>query len=192
MKVKGFTLVEAIITIVILAIIAAVLFPFFARPRENVHRPTCASNLKQIGLGLMQYIQDYDEQYPPTRNASGGWAELIYPYVKSDQIFHCPAAKSGASKTTDYFFNARLSGVAAKDIAAPNLTLAMGDGLVNQSLDTSITQLPASWRDDSKSPAHRHLQSAYYAFADGHVKALKPAQVTTEKPSKLQPTFLVK
>jgi prepilin-type N-terminal cleavage/methylation domain-containing protein len=62
---RGFTLIELLVVIAIIAILAAILFPVFARARENARRTSCMSNLKQIGLGFMQYTQDYDEKFPP-------------------------------------------------------------------------------------------------------------------------------
>src|SRR5687768_5924591 len=63
---KGFTLIELLVVIAIIAILAAILFPVFARARENARRSSCQSNLKQIGLGFAQYTQDYDEKMPIT------------------------------------------------------------------------------------------------------------------------------
>ena len=62
---KAFTLIELLVVIAIIAILAAILFPVFARARENARRTSCMSNLKQMGLAAMQYVQDYDEFYPP-------------------------------------------------------------------------------------------------------------------------------
>jgi prepilin-type N-terminal cleavage/methylation domain-containing protein/prepilin-type processing-associated H-X9-DG protein len=62
---RGFTLIELLVVIAIIAILAAILFPVFARARENARRTSCLSNLKQVGLGFAQYLQDYDESYPP-------------------------------------------------------------------------------------------------------------------------------
>ncbi|MDF2440635.1 MAG: hypothetical protein JWN98_1619, partial [Abditibacteriota bacterium] len=88
---KGFTLIELLVVIAIIAILAAILFPVFARARENARRTSCQSNLKQIGLGIMQYTQDYDERMPAryTGNETQSWRRVIYPYVKSTQLFAC-------------------------------------------------------------------------------------------------------
>lgn len=96
---QGFTLIELLVVIAIIAILAAILFPVFARARENARRSSCSSNLKQIGLGLMQYVQDYDEIMPMnnTNEAAGGiWMDKIQPYIKSYQLFKCPSDSSAA------------------------------------------------------------------------------------------------
>ena len=116
---KAFTLIELLIVIAIIAILAAILFPVFARARENARRSSCMSNLKQMGLGTMQYTQDYDEKLyphrfnstpnplmsvnggPATTGVTGGatgkifWISLLQPYVKSYQIFVCPSNPKG-------------------------------------------------------------------------------------------------
>ena len=98
---QAFTLIELLVVIAIIAILAAILFPVFARARENARRSSCTSNLKQIGLGLIQYSQDYDEKQPldqfgPDNDISGfggryKWMDAAYPYIKSAQIFNCPS-----------------------------------------------------------------------------------------------------
>lgn len=95
---KAFTLIELLVVIAIIAILAAILFPVFARARENARRTSCLSNIKQIGLGVMQYVQDYDEMYPMAYNGgnpSGSqyWNEVLQPYVKSTQVFRCPSSQ---------------------------------------------------------------------------------------------------
>lgn len=100
LKKRAFTLIELLVVIAIIAILAAILFPVFGRARENARRSSCQSNLKQIGLGILQYVQDYDETYPqryfggipegPGRQANS-WRRSIFPYVKSTQLFQCPS-----------------------------------------------------------------------------------------------------
>jgi prepilin-type N-terminal cleavage/methylation domain-containing protein/prepilin-type processing-associated H-X9-DG protein len=119
----GFTLIELLVVIAIIAILAAILFPVFARARENARRASCQSNLKQIGLGFAQYTQDYDEHYPvyiPSNGVSGarpyGWADALDPYLKSTQIFQCPSESTGpvaspeSSGYTDYAYNLWIGG----------------------------------------------------------------------------------
>ena len=114
---SAFTLIELLVVIAIIAILAAILFPVFARARENARRSSCLSNMKQLGLGWLQYAQDYDERGPigqssdalghPTFDTGSpafikygigdGWGGQIYPYVKSRQIFTCPSDTSTAT-----------------------------------------------------------------------------------------------
>jgi prepilin-type N-terminal cleavage/methylation domain-containing protein/prepilin-type processing-associated H-X9-DG protein len=105
---RGFTLIELLVVIAIIAILAAILFPVFARARESARKTSCASNLKQIGLGWLQYAQDYDERVMPlgTYISSGNgdywWGKVrggvldagqgfLQPYMKSAQLQACPA-----------------------------------------------------------------------------------------------------
>ena len=110
---KGFTLIELLVVIAIIAILAAILFPVFAKAREKARQITCASNLKQIGIALLAYSQDYDEilpnswmvtpgnSYPPSGTSAGAWKWMdeAYPYIKSTGVFHCPddAGQNGGS-----------------------------------------------------------------------------------------------
>ena len=104
---RGFTLIELLVVIAIIAILAAILFPVFAKAREKARQSSCLNNVKQITLGLMQYTQDYDERftggasthwgdvgtgYPGYPNQPyGGYVDAIYPYVKNVQVFICPS-----------------------------------------------------------------------------------------------------
>jgi prepilin-type N-terminal cleavage/methylation domain-containing protein/prepilin-type processing-associated H-X9-DG protein len=113
---KGFTLIELLVVIAIIAILAAILFPVFARAREKARQASCSSNLKQLALGMLMYAQDYDDTHVMYRYASGrywstegpvdgwnyhssygysnSWPTFIYPYVKNTQIFLCPSTRS--------------------------------------------------------------------------------------------------
>ena len=98
---RGFTLIELLVVIAIITILASILFPVFARARENARRSTCQSNLKQIGLSFAQYVQDYDEvlPYTVTHATQAGafftnrtvWGDVLQPYTKSVQLFICPS-----------------------------------------------------------------------------------------------------
>src|SRR5881398_2775644 len=98
---QGFTLIELLVVIAIIAILAAILFPVFAQAREAARKASCASNLRQLGLGMSMYIQDYDERFPswswgPNNNngnaeAMTHWHYAIFPYVKNVGIYACPS-----------------------------------------------------------------------------------------------------
>ena len=98
----GFTLIELLVVIAIIAILAAILFPVFARAREKARQASCSSNLKQIGLGMHMYASDYDGCLPTNgvNYTSGGiwqngsWADVIAPYVKNGQIYVCPSVRN--------------------------------------------------------------------------------------------------
>lgn len=100
MKSHAFTLIELLVVIAIIAILAAILFPVFAQAREKARAITCISNEKQIGLGLAQYVQDYDETYPydhyaPTPTTDLNWFGAIYPYVKNGALWSGTTSASG-------------------------------------------------------------------------------------------------
>jgi len=90
----GFTLIELLVVIAIIAILAAILFPVFARARENARKSTCQSNLKQLGMAAMQYAQDYDEIYPAVYRRMPDlywWGDMLQPYIKNYQVLVCPS-----------------------------------------------------------------------------------------------------
>ncbi len=158
---SAFTLIELLVVIAIIAILAAILFPVFARARENARRSSCQSNLKQMALGFKQYTQDYDEKFVPgvgnntvatTIAAGSGWVLELQPYIKSIQIFQCPSEPTPGSDNpntpnpgtpgvgfSDYYMNSSLNdngttatGGAVTAGAAANTTVNYHNGGINE------------------------------------------------------------
>ncbi|HOM82910.1 MAG TPA: DUF1559 domain-containing protein [Armatimonadota bacterium] len=190
----GFTLIELLVVIAIIAILAAILFPVFARARENARKSTCQSNLKQMALAAMQYAQDYDEtlmrtNISPATNVYYGWAWMLQPYVKNTEIFTCPSkpsAKWNGSATTfsgfgyGYFAiqntnnngGASLSERALASIASPSDVIMFGDSSATNNwyvIDWDDIRMD----DNGEVSEARHSEGANFAFVDGHVKWLK-------------------
>lgn len=211
-KNQGFTLIELLVVVAIIGILAAILFPVFARARENARRASCMSNLKQIGLGMMMYVQDYDGHFPgamvgipgapsgsgrvvcPTDNGkpcglfvtttSGytkhfkSWMDVIYPYVKSTQLFVCPSAGDPES-VPSYGYNRGINRWGLGSSPVTQSQIEQGAELV-MLMDCHYSYAPfalntgtttGSWYGRSGDKRFvPHFQGANFAFADGHVK----------------------
>ena len=167
-KHNGFTLVELLVVIAIIAILAAILFPVFARARENARKASCLSNLKQIGLAGLQYSQDYDERVMPVSLSGGGtktfywWGSydsatttlnqkegLLQPYMKSEQIQVCPSFENklrAALGLTGYAYNQKYlhpfgsSPVSLAAITTPAETVLMADSARISFLDNKTVE----------------------------------------------------
>ncbi len=199
---KGFTLIELLVVIAIIAILAAILFPVFSRARENARRSSCQSNLKQIGLGMIQYSNDYNDMLPPmgtssptnTAGAAGSWAQRIYPYVKSVQIYVCPS--NGASRVNrdatvqgfpdiprgyaanwHYLSNRGDSPNHEAKIEKPAQKILLSENL---STETGVAAFDFnSTNGFPNSGFSNHLLTMNCLFGDGHVKALRPTATVT-------------
>jgi prepilin-type N-terminal cleavage/methylation domain-containing protein/prepilin-type processing-associated H-X9-DG protein len=197
-RVSAFTLIELLVVIAIIAILAAILFPVFARARENARRASCQSNLKQIGLGIMQYTQDYDERMPGSTANNGGdsYHSLSYyvnPYVKSTQIFKCPSDTTSNVYSYGYNYvylalNGISNAVAIAKIQTPAETVELVDNLAGSTADYVYSA--RYWRSNGGATTYgnspsttnaylhgdvddRHLDTVNTLWCDGHVKAEK-------------------
>lgn len=188
---RGFTLLEFIFVAMSLAILAAILFPAFAPRDEPDHRwSQCQTNLKNIGLGFAQYLQDSNDTFPAVTNGTknpAGWTDALLPYVKSNQVFACPAAKRPAgvalsceARHFDFWMNAGLARRERAAVEGPANTLLAGDGDDVAGVTGAhygINSFPAAWLGNLDGPLYRHLRygetaGANYGFADYHVKWL--------------------
>ena len=145
---RAFTLLEVLVVLFIVCILAALLFPLTGKARENARRSSCQSNLKQIGLGFLQYARDYDEKFPLAYtdddgsgdynlNFDRGWTQSIYPYVKSTPIFQCPSESSNyfpPLRSTDYWYSAPVEQTSRMSLFdAVQETVLCGDGVAASS-----------------------------------------------------------
>jgi prepilin-type N-terminal cleavage/methylation domain-containing protein/prepilin-type processing-associated H-X9-DG protein len=194
----GFTLIELLVVIAIIAILAAILFPVFARARENARRASCQNNLKQIGLGIMQYTQDYDERMPgSTANNGGDSYKALYdytePYLKSQQIFKCPSDSTANKYSYGYNYvylapNGISNAIAIAKIQTPAETVMLVDNLAGSTQDYVYSA--RYWRANGGATVYgnsgstteaykygdvdpRHLETVGTLYCDGHVKSQK-------------------
>jgi prepilin-type N-terminal cleavage/methylation domain-containing protein/prepilin-type processing-associated H-X9-DG protein len=200
---RGFTLIELLVVIAIIAILAAILFPVFAKAREKARQASCTSNEKQIMLALLMYAQDYDERLPVPRTGKGcgglpdcnhapwsQWSFLVQPYTKNTQLFICPSIGTGRDA----------SQCCGGSAAAPNRVVVSSYGMNNRFCGgcgyndwctTPKIKAPAEqivigettnadcniWCAPTKGNncfQTPHNGGANYAFLDGHVKWYRP------------------
>ncbi len=180
MRRSGFTLIELLVVIAIIAILAAILFPVFARAREKARQSSCLANVKQLGLAMMQYCQDYDESFPTLGYnwSYGGWGDRawswrIEPYAKNEGIYRCPSMRPTVARPCSYTMNS--------DLCNPWYGPAQTLGSVEYPAQTCMTAEQdgafsidsANWADWASVFGNKHNGGQNFSFVDGHAKWYK-------------------
>jgi len=205
MQRRGFTLIELLVVIAIIAILAAILFPVFAKAREKARQSSCQSNLKQIGLALIQYAQDYDETWPAYNISNLGILNVCSPYIKNSQVFICPSSN-------DYTYGVNYTGIFTANVMTlariqyPAQCITVVDNGKGRALladpwvrfppltgnNATLGHAPDDWAwpDGAAVPTSgtlyvdtanpRHNEGANTVFVDGHCKWYQITKLTKE------------
>ncbi|MEI6500650.1 MAG: DUF1559 domain-containing protein [Armatimonadota bacterium] len=197
---KGFTLIELLVVIAIIAILAAILFPVFAKAREKARQSSCLSNFKQIGLGVLSYAQDYDESLPIEYDnlvgkAAWEWCnsdrwtnyqDSITPYVKNTGIFVCPSARTVTAENATAWnhglytawggpiYPNGMNGNSLGAFQSPSKMFIIVDS-TNAWIDCA--RVSATWDLTAK----RHNDGFNVAYIDGHAKWTKKSAMTMDQ-----------
>jgi prepilin-type N-terminal cleavage/methylation domain-containing protein/prepilin-type processing-associated H-X9-DG protein len=180
---RGFTLIELLVVIAIIAILAAILFPVFAKAREKARQASCLANVKQLATAMLSYVQDYDEVLPPSVGGSSmarlyTTYEALDPYIKNTQLRRCPSDRAGEVDYSgfglsrySYGWNALLFGLM---MPPPGLT----QGVYSLAQIESPAEVNCFWDGYTvmvmgfprPTPQYRHNDGANVGFMDGHAK----------------------
>ncbi len=184
---RGFTLIELLVVIAIIAILAAILFPVFARAREKARQTSCLSNVKQLSLGIIMYGSDYDQRLPNARfgDVAGEqvtWKRVCYPYVKNWNVYECPSKPghwtsscttsawpslgAGLAVGSGLAYNYHVGGQPEGNIVVPAETIMIAD--IDSGCHQFVNQL--GWLPGWFSS--RHNDGGNWGFCDGHAKWL--------------------
>ena len=203
MRRTGFTLIELLVVIAIIAILAAILFPVFARAREKARQSSCLSNGKQLGIAVLSYAQDYDESLPKSWNdvdndgsgTSGAdytWRSAVLAYAKNAQIWQCPSKKlsspfdggmdlgenSGYGINEVHYENVASceppAGATLGAIEYPAQCIMLGETTGSQSFANTDGADVHTYVFDG---ATRHNDGANFVYCDGHSKWQKPRSI---------------
>ncbi|MHB9023534.1 MAG: PA14 domain-containing protein [Armatimonadota bacterium] len=170
MKGRGFTLIELLVVIAIIGILAAILFPVFAKAREKARQTTCVSNQKQIATALLMYAQDYDETFP---DASSVWQAVDFG---SPRILQCPT--KGKRIGNAYVYHNMVAGMSLGDIADPSDMVLTADGA--HAANKAGAGQEATYDNilyNVTDYAMRHNGGAVCSYVDGHIRWVNPVPI---------------
>jgi prepilin-type N-terminal cleavage/methylation domain-containing protein/prepilin-type processing-associated H-X9-DG protein len=181
-RVRGFTLIELLVVIAIIAILAAILFPVFAKAREKARQTTCMNNEKQIATSILMFVQDHDETFPDKAT----WvSSLAADYGVTGKVWDCPTSSfKGTESAPDYFFvgGSFLSNVALGDIKDPVSAPLLGDmanGKDNKPyIAYTDTDAPNAFTIATNLVDTRHNNGAVFAYVDGHMSWVSKDNIT--------------
>lgn len=197
----GFTLIELLVVIAIIAILAAILFPVFAKAREKARQSSCASNLKQLGVAMAQYRSDYDEtmmraswaagqniDYPmgnPPQPQAMSYVECLAPYIKNRQLHACPSNPSATGYNGSYGFSNWL--IQRKDADVAMQTIGIAERVVftdasnwyidNNAVIVDVAYPSVTYTYPNPRLLARHNEGMNVTYYDAHVKWEKPTQM---------------
>jgi len=192
---RGFTLIELLVVIAIIAILAAILFPVFAKAREKARQTTCTNNNKQLSLAILQYVQDWDETLPmwyaggniqfEGQSMNDLWDLAVWPYVKTKGVYTCPSndpqnpgAIPTGSVVRSYALPRNVSGLALGEIKNPSETVLLfekGSQALGMGADSTGEDFFQMWGADQADMKRRgypypHGKGKVFSFSDGHAK----------------------
>ena len=205
---RGFTLIELLVVIAIIAILAAILFPVFAKAREKARQSSCLSNVKQLGIAILSYVQDNDEMMPSSWHGPSAypgamqWPQMCAPYIKNWQVFLCPSdsgrnivSNNGAAGSTlSYALSVAYyggSGIAGVSASGPNgkALASLQDPSGTVMISDATGSFEMGWQYVSNQPADltawygaaaRHNDGTNIGFVDGHAKWFKPSGLSNK------------
>ena len=194
---RGFTLIELLVVIAIISILAAMLFPVFATARAKGRQVACLSNLRQLGMAMTLYYQDYNGLYPAENWATNADPRVppfdvttggLFSYLKNQEVYTCSSDPYAPRKLLSYEMNALLMSLPESSVRKPSDTVLLLDALVNDSVfvvpDEDENMAVVAFNPDSKEAPTgdvmnlTHLDQADVLFADGHVSSMHAGQLT--------------
>jgi prepilin-type N-terminal cleavage/methylation domain-containing protein len=183
---RGFTLIELLVVIAIIAILAAILFPVFARARDSARRTTCINNMKQLGLAMSMYSNEFDETLPPWQDSQGKtWDVAVFPQVRTKGVFTCPSNEPrnaqglpAGTVIRSYAMPRNVSGMALGEIRNPSQTVLLFEkgsqelGFNGDACGEDFYQMWGADQADMKKQnyPYPHGKGKVFAFADSSAK----------------------